>query len=79
MSVPNPINFWMNVPVHDGHVTLEPPVSKPGDSLVLRALREVVVVFSACPMDVTPVNGEDRTPRSVAYEILDGVSAGTSG
>lgn len=71
VPVPNPINFWMNVPVRNGHVTLEPPVSKPGDYLVLRALRNVVLVFSACPMDVTPVNGEDRTPRSVAYEIRD--------
>jgi uncharacterized protein YcgI (DUF1989 family) len=70
VSVPNPINFWMNVPVRNGQVTLEPPVSKPGDFLVLRAVRDVVLVFSACPMDVTPVNGEDRTPRSIAYEIL---------
>ena len=78
VSVPNPINFWMNVPVRNGHVTLEPPKAKPGDFLVLRALRDVVLVFSACPMDVTPVNGEDRTPRSVEYEILDAISSGTS-
>lgn len=76
VSVPNPINFWMNVPVRNGQVTLEAPVSKPGDSLVLRALGNVVLVFSACPMDVTPVNGDDRTPRSVAYEILDAVPSG---
>jgi len=69
--VPNPINFWMNVPVTDNSkLALEAPVSKPGDLIVLRALQDVVVVFSACPMDVTPVNGVDRTPRSVAYEIL---------
>jgi uncharacterized protein len=72
VHVPNPINFWMNVPVRDNdHLALEPPISKAGDYLALRALRDVVVVFSACPMDVTPVNGEDRTPRSVAYEILE--------
>ena len=68
--VPNPINFWMNVPVADNtRLALEPPVSKPGDLIVLRALEDVVVVFSACPMDITPVNG-DRTPRSVAYHTL---------
>ena len=50
-------------------LALEPPLSKPGDFIVLRALAEVVVVFSACPMDITPVNG-DRIPRSVAYDIL---------
>jgi len=68
--VPNPINFWMNVPVSGNErLALEPPTSKPGDFIVLRALADVVVVFSACPMDITPVNG-DRTPRSVAYETL---------
>ncbi len=69
--VPNPVNFWMNVPVTDSaRVTLEPPVSKPGDALALRALIDVLVVFSACPMDVTPVNGADRRPRPVHYELM---------
>ncbi len=71
-QVPNPVNFWMNVPVLPGHrIALLPPVSKPGDWLVLRALKDVVVIFSACPMDVTPVNGEDRTAKPVAYEIIE--------
>jgi uncharacterized protein len=75
--VPNPINFWMNVPVmDDSRIALDPPLSKAGDLIVLRALQDVIVVFSACPMDVTPVNGEDRTPRSVAYEITGNAQAG---
>ena len=70
--VPNPINFWMNVPVHENKcIELRAPVSKAGDFILLRALQDVVVIFSACPMDITPVNGEDRTPRSIAYEIVD--------
>ena len=69
--VPNPINFWMNVPVVDNaRIALNAPVSKAGDSIVLRALRDVIVIFSACPMDITPVNGEDRIPKSVAYEVM---------
>ena len=69
--VPNPINFWMNVPVADNNrIALNAPVSKAGDSIVLRALRDVVVIFSACPMDITPVNGEDRIAKSVAYEVM---------
>ena len=70
--VPNPINLWMNVPVLDNsRIALYAPLSKPGDFIVLRALRDVVVIFSACPMDITPVNGEDRMPKSVAYEIIE--------
>jgi hypothetical protein len=69
--VPNPINFWMNVPVFDNNrIELNAPLSKAGDSIVLRALQNVVVIFSACPMDITPVNGEDRIPKSVAYEVI---------
>jgi uncharacterized protein YcgI (DUF1989 family) len=62
----------MNVPVLDNdRIALNAPVSKAGDSIVLRALRDVVVIFSACPMDITPVNGADRIPKSVAYEVID--------
>jgi hypothetical protein len=61
----------MNVPVLDNtRIELNAPLSKAGDYIVLRALQDVVVVFSACPMDITPVNGEDRIPRSVAYEVV---------
>jgi uncharacterized protein YcgI (DUF1989 family) len=69
--VPNPLNLWMNIPVSDDKmIALAMPLSKPGDEVVLRALTEIVVVFSACPMDVTPINGADKTPRPVHYEIL---------
>ena len=69
--VPDPVNFWMNVTVSDhARISLEPPVSKPGDYLVLRALVDALVVFSACPMDIVPVNGADRTPKAVHFEVL---------
>jgi uncharacterized protein YcgI (DUF1989 family) len=69
--VPDPVNLWMNVPVAENErVTLEPPVSKPGDAIVLRALLDALIVLSACPMDITPVNGADRTPRPVHYDLL---------
>jgi uncharacterized protein len=69
--VPNPVNLWMNVPVEDNErIELRGPESKPGDTLLLRALVDCYVVFSACPMDITPVNGEDRAPKPVRYEIV---------
>jgi len=69
--VPNPLNLWMNIPVSENRkIALEPPMSKPGDFVVLRALIDCILVFSACPMDVTPINGPDRTPRPVHYTKL---------
>jgi len=69
--VPNPLNLWMNIPVSENRkIALEPPASKPGDLVVLRALIDCILVFSACPMDVTPINGPDRTPKPVQYARL---------
>jgi len=69
--VPNPVNLWMNIPVSESqHVAIEPPVSRPGDHVVLRALMDLVLVFSSCPMDIVPINGEGRTPKPVHLEIL---------
>lgn len=57
-EVPCPLNMWMNIPVGSGgSLTFEPTVSKPGDHVLLRAEMNVIVVFSACPMDLTPING----------------------
>ncbi len=56
--VPAPLNLFMNIPWDlDGNITFEPTVSAPGDSVVFRAEVDVVVVASACPMDIVPING----------------------
>lgn len=70
--VPNPLNLWMNVVISDNQqMVLERPVSQPGDLVILRALSDVIVIFSACPMDITPVNGGDGTPQAVHYHVTD--------
>jgi uncharacterized protein YcgI (DUF1989 family) len=45
------------------------PTTKAGDKVVLRAARDCIVVFSACPQDITPINGAARTPKDVAVSI----------
>ncbi len=69
--VPDPLNLWMNIPVSGNQrLAIEPPLSRPGDYIVLRALIDCVVILSACPMDVVPINGPDCTPRPVHYAVL---------
>jgi uncharacterized protein YcgI (DUF1989 family) len=71
VPLPNPLNLWMNIPVTNNRdVAIATPLSKPGDWLVLRALMDTIVVLSSCPMDVTPINGDDRTPKPVDCEVL---------
>jgi len=69
---PASLNLFMNVPIDaEGRVSRVPPTSKPGDSVTLRAEMDVIVVLSACPQDITPINGAGCTPRDVAYSVID--------
>jgi len=68
---PGPLNVFMNVSLgSNGEVIRAAPRSRPGDSVTFRAEMDAIVVFSACPQDVTPINGEDCTPRDVGYRIF---------
>lgn len=68
---PSPLNIWMNVVVDaDNRMDLLAPTSGMGDEIVLRALMDVHVIISACPMDVTPVNGDGLTAVDIAYEVI---------
>lgn len=70
-QVPCPLNVFMNIPVlADGSLGFEPPVSTPGSALTLRAERDLVMAFSACPQDMVPINGVDCIVRDAAFEIL---------
>ncbi|KAL8928540.1 MAG: hypothetical protein Q9208_001774 [Pyrenodesmia sp. 3 TL-2023] len=67
---PAPLNLWMNVPVQEeGALAFEEPVSQAGDYVVLKAEVDCLVVCSACPQDVTPVNGYGQKPSDCHFEI----------
>ncbi|WP_110802036.1 MULTISPECIES: urea carboxylase-associated family protein [unclassified Rhizobium] len=69
---PASLNLFMNVPVApDGTVDRLPPTTVAGDTVVLRAEMDLVLVLSACPQDVTPINGASRTPRDIAVTLHD--------
>ena len=73
--VPDPFNLFMNIPVTQSGegakrgVSFEEPKTKPGDYVVLEALRDVVVVMSACPQDVLTING--KNPVDAHFQVLD--------
>ncbi|HET6522709.1 MAG TPA: urea carboxylase-associated family protein [Geminicoccaceae bacterium] len=70
-EVPSPLNLFMNIPVGDDlALSQEAPVSKAGDYVTLRAEMDCVVAFSACPQDMTPINGPDRQPTEAHYEVM---------
>lgn len=83
-SPPDPFNLWMNIPVklredivvngastsNGAAVSFEAPVSGKGDYVVLQALRDCVIVMSACPQDILKIN--DQNPKD-AHFIVDEV------
>lgn len=70
IAVPAPLNIWMNTPVGaDGAISWLPPVSHAGDRVVLRAEVDVIVVLSACPQDLVPINGADNLPRELHFQV----------
>jgi uncharacterized protein len=70
ICVPASINVFMNIPVAaDGELGWEPAPTAAGDSITLRATMDCIVVASACPQDIVPIN--DRNPTSIAIELLD--------
>ena len=67
--VPQPVNVFMNIPVGgDGDLSWLPAPSRPGDAVTFEADMDCVIVVSACPMDLNPING-DR-PTSLAIEFV---------
>jgi uncharacterized protein len=78
-SVPCPLNFWENAPIlPDRSQRIEPPVSTPGDQVILRAELDLVIVFSACPQDLVPTNGAAAIPMDAHFAIESGPVRNTS-
>lgn len=70
-EIPSPVNLFENVTIgRGGMLTIEPPRAAQGDHVALEALMDLVLVVSACPMDIVPTNGPDRRPKPVSVEWL---------
>jgi uncharacterized protein YcgI (DUF1989 family) len=66
--VPQPLNLFMNIPISpDGELTQGSPLGSPGEYVTLMALRDCVVAMSACPQDITPINGNMPMDVEVVY------------
>ncbi|RON33860.1 DUF1989 domain-containing protein [Pseudomonas brassicacearum] len=66
---PSPLNLFMNVPLSaNGQFKFAEPVSKPGQYVALRAEMDLIIVLSACPQDITAVNG--MMPADVHYTVV---------
>ena len=60
----------MNIPwTPTGTLSFDPPTSKPGDHVTLRAELDCIVAMSACPQDMVPINGPDMKPVELHFRV----------
>lgn len=67
-QLPHVFDFFQNMSYPDGKVTFGESLAKPGDTLELRALMNLVAAVSACPMDLNPISGYKT--HDLALEVL---------
>lgn len=68
--VPQPVNVFMHVPVNaDGSLEWLPATTQPGDSITFRAELPCAVVLSACPQELTGINGGN--PTDLALDVME--------
>jgi uncharacterized protein YcgI (DUF1989 family) len=64
--VPQPFNLFMNTFVEsDGTLLIRDPISKSGDKITMIARISLIIVVSACPMDLNPVGGQGITDLEI--------------
>jgi uncharacterized protein YcgI (DUF1989 family) len=64
--VPDPVNLFQNSgPRPDGRLVIATAASRPGDAIAFLALREVVIIVTACAVDYPPLNNGQCTPLQI--------------
>jgi uncharacterized protein YcgI (DUF1989 family) len=70
-DVPDPVNLFQNTPVlPSGAIDVRGAVSAPGDSVVLHAEMDLLLVVTACSVDLDPfINGSTCTGIRVVVHL----------
>jgi len=70
-ELPSPFNTFQNVDIGaDGSITIVSPKVEAGQYVEMRAENDLLLVISACPMDIADTNGPDGKTRPILLERL---------
>ena len=68
-QIPTAFNVFMNVTITaDGRIAVEPPLSKPGDHILLEAEQDLIVALTAC----SALQSNNYAFKPIQYELEDG-------
>ena len=71
-DVPSPFNIFERVEISpNGQLAIEPPLVEAGQFITLKAEVALLVIMSACPMDIALTNGPDRRSKPVMVRKLN--------
>jgi uncharacterized protein YcgI (DUF1989 family) len=67
-QIPTAFNVFMNVTIDgEGRLAVEPPLSRPGDHIVLEAEQDLIVALTAC----SALQSNNYAFKPIHYEIVD--------
>lgn len=70
-ELPSPFNTFQNVAIRaDKTIAIIPPEVKAGQYVEMRAEQDLLIIISACPMDIADTNGPDGKTRPILLERL---------
>ena len=70
-DIPSPFNVFERVEISQmGHLSILPPLVEAGQFITLKAAKALLVIMSACPMDIALTNGPDRRSKPVLVQKL---------
>lgn len=70
-ELPSPFNVFQNVTVSPaGELAIVPPLAKAGDYLEMKVKTELLIIISACPMDIAKTNGPDGETRPILLQRM---------
>ena len=70
-ELPSPFNTFQNVEIYDGgDIAIVPPKVSAGQYLEMKAESDLLIVVSACPMDIALTNGPDGKTRPILLQRL---------
>jgi len=69
-ELPSPFNIFQNVTINDNTIAIESPSFNQDQFIEMRAESNLLIIVSACPMDIALTNGPDKIPKRIVLEKI---------